>query len=489
MFFRNGFWADEGVTAYGAERVWRGEVPYRDFRVFVTPASFYVWAGLYHLFGVSIPTLRLGAAAIAAATVIVIYRLAGRSVGRTDAALLATVYGAVAATKAPFATYYWTATLSACLAGSAFEAGAPLAAGAAAGLVCASHPSLGIFLLAGLGAAALLRPPTAREASRAAAGFALAVAPVVVALATTGALDEAIAQAPTSRDLWVLRTDYGMGALPLPWGLGAHLLVYAAPLGTAAALARWLRRGRDDESGPPALLAAIVWASCLYRPDAGHIYWSVPLAAVTALRWAVRTAAGRTLVRAALFVSAAAVILLDARDAADLSPLRCRRGVLLSTPAAPAREWVAAIEGRVAAGERTFIFPFAAGFYFYCDVRNATPYEALMPHVQHTMDDVAATARALEADPPAYLFDFWLNYVLQAPWAFPAAPMEAFAEHPLAGTIERFYEPEVMLPGPLIIWRRRAEGAVASSSITGRSGGGSTFLASVQGPVIGRRRG
>lgn len=42
---------DEGLVLVGAERVLRGELPYRDFWTLYAPGSFYIVAGLYALFG------------------------------------------------------------------------------------------------------------------------------------------------------------------------------------------------------------------------------------------------------------------------------------------------------------------------------------------------------------------------------------------------------------------------------------------------------
>src|SRR6185312_9484979 len=42
---------DEGIVLQGAERILRGEVPYRDFFSFYTPGSFYLVAGLFKIFG------------------------------------------------------------------------------------------------------------------------------------------------------------------------------------------------------------------------------------------------------------------------------------------------------------------------------------------------------------------------------------------------------------------------------------------------------
>ena len=42
---------DEGLIAYGAARVLRGDIPYRDFWTAYGPGQFYVVAALFKLFG------------------------------------------------------------------------------------------------------------------------------------------------------------------------------------------------------------------------------------------------------------------------------------------------------------------------------------------------------------------------------------------------------------------------------------------------------
>ena len=42
---------DEGLVLVGADRVLRGEMPYRDFWTLYGPGSYYLLAGLYRVFG------------------------------------------------------------------------------------------------------------------------------------------------------------------------------------------------------------------------------------------------------------------------------------------------------------------------------------------------------------------------------------------------------------------------------------------------------
>jgi hypothetical protein len=232
-------------------------------------------------------------------------------------------------------------------------------------------------------------------------------------------------------------------------------LAYAAPLGTAVALGRWFRGARADDAGPLALVAAALWASCLYRPDPIHIYWSVPLAALIAFRVAI--GAGPAWGRVARWASAwaaAAAILADAPHAAGLEPFQTRRGRLLADRGDPVRAWIETVEAHAPPGGRAVIFPYASGLYFYCDVRNATRYEIIAPLVPSPSAEMDRLVAALEADPPDFIFDNWIPYVVSAPSFWPHIPPESYAAHPLAGVIRGRYEPAAFQDG-LIVWRRR----------------------------------
>ena len=52
-------WRDEGLLAYGAERVVHGEIPHRDFVSLQPPLSFYTAAVAFKLGGTSLATLRV----------------------------------------------------------------------------------------------------------------------------------------------------------------------------------------------------------------------------------------------------------------------------------------------------------------------------------------------------------------------------------------------------------------------------------------------
>lgn len=50
---------DDGILAFGAERILQGDMPYRDFWTMYAPGQFYVLAGLFAIFGTEDLTLRL----------------------------------------------------------------------------------------------------------------------------------------------------------------------------------------------------------------------------------------------------------------------------------------------------------------------------------------------------------------------------------------------------------------------------------------------
>ncbi len=64
---------DEGLVLVGAERVFNGEVPYRDFWTMYGPGQFYLTSLLYSLFGISDLVLRFSDIAAKAAIVALAY--------------------------------------------------------------------------------------------------------------------------------------------------------------------------------------------------------------------------------------------------------------------------------------------------------------------------------------------------------------------------------------------------------------------------------
>ena len=88
---------DEGIVLQGAERVLRGQIPYRDFFTFYTPGSFYLVALVFRIFGDSFTVARFSIAVCGAVCSVLTYALSRRVCGRGIAvlcAMLATLAGA-----------------------------------------------------------------------------------------------------------------------------------------------------------------------------------------------------------------------------------------------------------------------------------------------------------------------------------------------------------------------------------------------------------
>jgi hypothetical protein len=79
--------ADEGYFVDMATRVMRGELPYRDFDTFYTPAIFYTYAAVFSAFGVSISAARMVMIGVRIACGVLLYGLARRVTNRSFAVL------------------------------------------------------------------------------------------------------------------------------------------------------------------------------------------------------------------------------------------------------------------------------------------------------------------------------------------------------------------------------------------------------------------
>ena len=83
---------DEGLVLLGADRVLRGDVPYRDFWTLYGPASFYVEAGLFRLFGETALVGRgldaVVKAAVVGLTFLIVARLGRRALAAAAAVLV-----------------------------------------------------------------------------------------------------------------------------------------------------------------------------------------------------------------------------------------------------------------------------------------------------------------------------------------------------------------------------------------------------------------
>lgn len=106
---------DEGIVLQGAERILRGQIPYRDFFSFYTPGSYYFIALCFRIFGDSFVLARTTLAVAGAVCSVITYLLARRacSIGM---ALFAAALATVAGTAYRFLVLHnWYSTLLCCL--------------------------------------------------------------------------------------------------------------------------------------------------------------------------------------------------------------------------------------------------------------------------------------------------------------------------------------------------------------------------------------
>jgi len=93
LFHRYGFFIqDEGVIAYQALRVSHGQLPYADFQTAYTPASFYLHALLFRLFGPSLALLRAAGSVTCAAAAALLFLSAARVLPPPHALLPSLLY-------------------------------------------------------------------------------------------------------------------------------------------------------------------------------------------------------------------------------------------------------------------------------------------------------------------------------------------------------------------------------------------------------------
>ncbi|MBZ5542493.1 MAG: hypothetical protein LAO07_02290, partial [Acidobacteriia bacterium] len=83
---------DEGIIATGAERILRGEIPFRDFFSELGPASFYLQAMIFRIIGESLTAIRVTAWGLGGILTGIVYLLAKRLVSGAGALIPAAAF-------------------------------------------------------------------------------------------------------------------------------------------------------------------------------------------------------------------------------------------------------------------------------------------------------------------------------------------------------------------------------------------------------------
>jgi hypothetical protein len=458
---------DEGMIAAGAERILRGQVPYRDFFSELGPGSFYLQAVIFHFGGISVSAFRLTAWILGALLSGLIYFL-GKKIIRGPAAWVPPFI--FATTCYPFVYYvnhHWWGNFFflldlVCLAASTLvpnEGGSLLrrilllGAGllAALTLLCMQPKGawavfIGVAFL--ILAEQLSKTPTWPSALRAGLGgtfwFLFGVGTAMALMAgyfwSQGAFGAWVYDNFTflftnylpyetwpgvyswTRFTHVLRwvtQDRSFQSISYLGGFYFYAVVGPA-IGFGGAIWQVWRQRVTDHSRSRLLLLFLLAGlgsliSELHEPNVLHLIWASPLILILFVdagneairrkgRWRNPLVATAALtITLVIVVAALRTVHVGIRN----TPVQTRRGTIFLDPetATIYQKWVDAIEHAVPAGDEAFFFPYDAQFYFLTATHNPTRYDVLIPGF-HSAQQFEEAISSLQRQQPSYAFSF-----------------------------------------------------------------------------------
>jgi hypothetical protein len=428
---------DEGLLADGGWRVREGAVIGRVVFLPYGPASYWLLAPCFALFGQSLVTLRWVAVVLQALADAAVFKLA---VARSTplGALLGSALLAVAHGSLHKSFLLLAAILALCAAAALSRrpgAGAAASAGALAGLAFLFRHDAGAFALAALAAAALceaspLRAPLLLRLGALAGGFLAVAGPAFLALLAAGLDPRAWWEHEWQRIAVQERIDVGL-APPVEggewrWGRAALLLaLLAAPFAHVAwgggAILRRLR-GRALAGDVLRIAAALFGLLLLNQarliPSANHLFQAFAPVALALADLCARRGRGR-LAHAALALIVVAVAAWAALGRggpySGTFKQRIPGAVRLDLPAGgvrlePAlaqdlRAVVAAIQARVAESETIATSPGCPLLGFLSQRRLALPYAEPSYYYFDPRLQLEAIAALERARPPVFVSD------------------------------------------------------------------------------------
>jgi hypothetical protein len=483
---------DEGILASGAERILRGQVPYRDFFSELGPASFYLHALIFKLGSIHVLSLRLTAWLLGGALTALLYVLARRLLRAAWAVAAVAAFPLVCYPLAYRVSHHWWANLFLLLTVLALSAGGCgeffesskarlrwcAVAGALAGATLLAMQSKGLWAivmgllfivlepwlaLAGgnrtspstvlhramafvVGSAAILGLMAGYFASQGALGAWIDANLIFLFTNYRAYLDVPQASA-IETVLHIGRLAFTQPSVHLSlYFIGYIFFFFLAPViafgGNAARLMTSRRHPAKEWRWVLLLLLMAVggFVSEIHSPDIIHLIWGSPLMLILcAYQWE-RLDSGAGALKRPLQIAAVVVIALmlftAGRKAINISEIdgkvETRRGVLYVHPemVAPTQAWINAIEQRVPPGGETFFYPYMAEIYFLTATRNPTRYDVLLPDFNRAGQIEEAIASLERARPP-YVFGFDQIQLLTIRPHFPDDPPDAVRPHPV----------------------------------------------------------
>jgi hypothetical protein len=432
---------DEGIYLAGAQRILRGQVPYRDFFVLTGPGSFWIEAGILGLLG---PTLRHARLALVLDLALLsgaVYWLTARLSGRKFALAVTALFFALE-TRPLFRLYVnhrWDSSAFGLLAVVFVFAGTEhprfrtlLAAGIAAAVGAWITPSL-LAVAAFLGLWLLF----IRELRRHCIPYLLGIASVSLIDAAVLFLQGAFV--PMFRDLlWTSthypaanRVPYGYGAIASgglramfagtsgaafiarATGLIAVLVPVVLPIAVYAAwMIRRLRRTKVDQREKLAILlmlASFGFVISTYpRWSADQLLFIAPIFYVLAAYLFSRVLTGRmvrTFAGAIAFALGVASLSYSVLHVMSEPVIETRVGPVRAGPAE--RSIIKLVSTRISPGDTLFVYPYLPVVYFLTGSQNPARYSFLQPGMMQAPDYEEALGD-LRAHPPRWVFYFAL---------------------------------------------------------------------------------
>jgi 4-amino-4-deoxy-L-arabinose transferase-like glycosyltransferase len=433
---------DEGIYLDGGLRVLHGQAPYRDFFALTGPASYWLEAAAFKLFGVTLASGRVIMVLDVALLAALVYWLAAQLTRRSVALATAFVFFAfeTGLSFRLYANHRWDSAALAMLGVAfAFKGAGPssdgwlafLASGFFAAAAAWCTPPV-ILLVVALGLWLL----ASREGRRFVSAFVLGVLacslPAIAVLARQHALAPMLSSMAWNAKNYSgpNRVYYGYGAVPGTGGLraifaGAHgtalllraldfFLTLVPPLVPFAVYVAWLLRTRKSvadmggEAGRVLLLLAASAAFLLStypRWSADELMFVTPIFYVLAAFMLERPATGRWRrgLGAAFAALAGVTLAVSAAGLTREPSLRTRVGVVRAVP--QDQELILALDARIPPGSSLFVYPYLPVLYFLTGGVNPTRYDFLQPGMM-TARDGATALRELRAHPPKYVVYF-----------------------------------------------------------------------------------
>lgn len=425
VFFMN----DEGIYLDGALRMFRGEMPYKDFFAITGPGSYALVAASFRAFGVTLMAARIPVMWDIAIITACLFWLASKLSDSSTAALAAFLYlpFATLADTAVVVNHRWDSAAWAILAGTLIVAAVenPAArfstrvfvAGIAAGIAAWCTPPVALAAVA-LGACLLAYRSTRRLFVAYAGGVAAALALGLSWIVLRGALPAMIESFHWTAANYsgANRTWYGSvpggyagmlhGATPVGIAMTVAVLAFftlPATLPPLSLLGLWKRPSKSIVI--LTALGAALLLSAHPRWDLNHLTWvAAPFYAMAASWIAGRSFRGAAGLRKGL----ALVVLLAAGSCLGQAIYARLQEVTRVTTMGTVHgrpqdlDVVANIQARVTPADTLFVYPYRPLLYFVTGAHNPTQYSFLQPGMFPDQDEQEAL-RQLRANPPRWI--------------------------------------------------------------------------------------